>query len=210
MRILDLGCGTGMLAHAYARRGHSVTGVDAAAPMLAVAKLRDDKGEVDWVLADARSYRSQSEFDLIIMTGHVFQFLVSDDDVQAALSAIKSNLAPDGRLVFETRNPAAKAWTQWNGERTRRVVDDASEGRVEIFDEVLGVDGDVVEAETHYQFSNRGETIRSRILLRFLDKRAVEHHLSEADLAVEKVLGDWHWTEFDETSAEMIFIARHA
>ncbi|MCB1717865.1 MAG: class I SAM-dependent methyltransferase, partial [Candidatus Competibacteraceae bacterium] len=37
-RILDLGCGTGLLACAYANAGHAVVAVDPAAPMLALAR----------------------------------------------------------------------------------------------------------------------------------------------------------------------------
>jgi 2-polyprenyl-3-methyl-5-hydroxy-6-metoxy-1,4-benzoquinol methylase len=36
-RVLDLGCGTGTLCCALAQRGHRVTGVDPASPMLAIA-----------------------------------------------------------------------------------------------------------------------------------------------------------------------------
>ena len=37
-RILDMGCGTGLLACEFAARGHDVTGADPAAAMLAVAR----------------------------------------------------------------------------------------------------------------------------------------------------------------------------
>ncbi len=40
-RILDLGCGTGLLGDALAARGHEVTGVDPAAAMLEVARRRN-------------------------------------------------------------------------------------------------------------------------------------------------------------------------
>ena len=38
LNIVDLGCGTGLLTCALARKGHRVTGVDPAAAMLDVAR----------------------------------------------------------------------------------------------------------------------------------------------------------------------------
>ena len=56
-RVLDLGCGTGLLATAIAARGPAVTGVDPAAAMLAIARDREGGGRVTWVHADGRSVR---------------------------------------------------------------------------------------------------------------------------------------------------------
>lgn len=209
-RILDLGCGTGMLAGAYARGGHTVTGVDIAAPMLEVARRRDRQGEVEWILSDLRSYRSESRFDLVVMTGHVFQFFTNDADLQAALSTVRTSLSRDGRFVFESRNPAAEAWLEWNPQRSRRVVEDPGAGPVEVLDDVLEVNGDLVEIETRYRFLRRAETLTSRVLLRFLGPAAVENQLTEAGLAVEEVLGDWSRGRFHEACAEMIFVVRNA
>ena len=40
-RILDLGCGTGLLCDAYAAKGHNVTGVDPAEAMLKIARQKN-------------------------------------------------------------------------------------------------------------------------------------------------------------------------
>ena len=42
-RVLDLGCGTGTLCCALAQRGHQVTGVDPASPMLAIASRQTSR-----------------------------------------------------------------------------------------------------------------------------------------------------------------------
>ena len=51
--ILDMGCGTGQLACAFAAQGHQVTGADPAAAMLAVARGRPGADRVRWIQADA-------------------------------------------------------------------------------------------------------------------------------------------------------------
>lgn len=67
-RILDLGCGTGRHAIELAARGFAVTGVDFSPRMLEVARRNAaDRGvRVEWVLADARAYRGEHPFDLVI------------------------------------------------------------------------------------------------------------------------------------------------
>ena len=76
--VLDLGCGTGTLSCALAERGHRVTGVDPAAAMLAVARRKPHAEQVEWVESSAQDYRSERRFDLIVMTGHAFQTLLTD------------------------------------------------------------------------------------------------------------------------------------
>src|SRR5579859_1448467 len=90
--VLDLGCGTGTLCCALAERGHQVTGVDPAAAMLAVAKCKPHAKRVEWVESSAQSYRSGRRFDLITMTGHAFQVLLTDADALAALETRRGHL----------------------------------------------------------------------------------------------------------------------
>ena len=51
--IIDLGCGTGLLACELAGRGHQVTGVDPSPAMLEVARRRPGGELVRWVQGDA-------------------------------------------------------------------------------------------------------------------------------------------------------------
>jgi SAM-dependent methyltransferase len=55
-RVLDVGCGTGMLLRRARSEGHSgrLCGLDPAAAMLAVARTRED---VEWVAGDLASTR---------------------------------------------------------------------------------------------------------------------------------------------------------
>src|SRR5215831_12694670 len=103
--VLDLGCGTGTLCCAFADRGHRVTGVDPAAVMLAVARSKPHAERVEWVESSGQAYRSERRFDLIVMTGHAFQVLLTDADAVAILETMRRHLKRDSTLAFETRNP---------------------------------------------------------------------------------------------------------
>ncbi|HET9900781.1 MAG TPA: methyltransferase domain-containing protein, partial [Actinomycetes bacterium] len=61
-------------------------------------------------------------FDVAVMSAHVAQFLVGDDDWHGTLRDIRRALVPGGRLVFDTRDPRAAAWETWNPVDSRRTV----------------------------------------------------------------------------------------
>ena len=104
-RVLDLGCGTGTLCCALAEQGHRVTGVDPASPMLAVAGRKPYAERVEWIQSRAQDYRSRKRYDLIVMMGHAFQILLTDQEVLAVLATMRRHLKPGGKAGFETRNP---------------------------------------------------------------------------------------------------------
>src|SRR5437868_3076318 len=72
IRILDVGSGTGRFACRLASLGHEVTGVEPAPGMMAVARSRGG-AKVTWIEAGAADFETDTRFDLITMTGHVFQ-----------------------------------------------------------------------------------------------------------------------------------------
>ncbi len=83
-RVLDAGCGTGLLTVAMAELGHDVVGIDPAKAMLKAAKRRKGGHAVKWHCSMLQDFRSKGDFDLIYMTGHAFQCLLEDRDILAA------------------------------------------------------------------------------------------------------------------------------
>lgn len=119
--VLDVGCGTGMMLWEARDAGHEgrLCGLDPAPGMLALAKRRTD---IEWVLGDLGGASWEQEFDLAVMTGHAFQTLVGDAELEAALAMLRRTLVPGGRFAFETRNPAARAWQRWCPENAVEVM----------------------------------------------------------------------------------------
>lgn len=99
-RVIDIGCGTGIVARTVASRvGPSgrVTGVDLNASMLAVAqrKSADSVPPIEWLESRAESIpRGDESFDLVLCQ-QVLQFF---PDRQVALREMRRLLAPGGRL----------------------------------------------------------------------------------------------------------------
>jgi ubiquinone/menaquinone biosynthesis C-methylase UbiE len=103
--MLDLGCGTGMLACSLAARNLDVTGVDPAEAMLRVARSRVDGEKVKWIRSDGQSLRLPQRFNFIYMTGHAFQQLLTDDDAVALLQTAAHHLSAEGRFCLRHAQP---------------------------------------------------------------------------------------------------------
>jgi SAM-dependent methyltransferase len=207
--VLDLGCGTGMLACSIASRGLSVVGVDPAAAMLHVARSREGGDKVRWIQSGGQSLQLAQRFKFIYMTGHAFQTLLTDDDAVALLRAAAHHLNPDARFVFETRNPAARAWLSWTPERSRRIVQSPQHGRVSVFyDAQAEPDSGIVTIREHYRLLDKGVPMVGSNHIRFVKQEHLSHLLAKAGLAAVSWCGDWAGALFSQTSDEIIVIAR--
>jgi ubiquinone/menaquinone biosynthesis C-methylase UbiE len=174
--VLDVGCGTGTFACMLARRGIHVTAVDPARASLDVARAKPDADAVDWLLGDATTLPPLS-VDAAFMTANVAQVFLTDDDWARTLQGIRRALRPRGFLVFETRDPARRAWEQWTPELTRTAVDVAGVGLVESWEEVTAVDGTLVTFRSMTAFRRDDVVLESMSTLRFRDRSEIEGSL---------------------------------
>jgi SAM-dependent methyltransferase len=101
--VLDLGCGTGGHALAFAAGGLDVTGVDRSDRMLerAAAKAGTLGLEVNWVHADARALDLGRRFDAVVMMFAVLGYQRTDVDVVATLDAARRHVEPGGVIAFD-------------------------------------------------------------------------------------------------------------
>ena len=207
--VLDLGCGTGELA-AHLGRTHDVVGVDPAEAMLAHARSREGGDRVDWVNGDARSIRLGRSFDLIVLTGHAFQVFLSDEDQLALLETIAAHLTPEGRFVFDSRNPLRQEWEQWR-RKDRKTLMDPALGETEqwggfAYDEASGI----VTYETTYKVVKTGQTFHSPARIRFASQEHIAEQIAKAGLAANIWHGDWSGAPFTPDAKEIIPVGRLA
>jgi len=202
--VLDLGCGTGLLAASLAVGGQRrVFGVDPAAAMLDIARCRPGGCDVQWVEADARSLQLNGRFDLVLLTGHAFQVFLTRKDRAAVLRTIVRHLAPGGRFVFDTRNPAVAAWKAWTPARSQRRLNDPVFGPVTAWNDASGRHG-IVSYETHYRIERDARIYSARARIAFPDREELALLLEEASLAVETWYGDWAGRPFAPAAPEII------
>jgi SAM-dependent methyltransferase len=207
--LLDLGCGTGTLTRGIVKAtGGSGVGVDPAQPMLDVARRNTESEAIDWIAADAREIRLDRRFDLVIMTGHAFQAFLTEADQIALFRNVAAHLAPQGRFAFDSRNPAARQWLEWVPAESRRVVDTAAYGAVEIWNDARMNPDRTLGVEEHYRILSSGKALRSDFRLRFSAPEELWDGMMAAGLAVEHCYGDWDGNPFKPDAREIIIVAK--
>jgi ubiquinone/menaquinone biosynthesis C-methylase UbiE len=193
-----------MVARAMAEAGHHVAGIDPAAAMLDVGRKSPHGDRIHWLEGTAQDFALDDHFDLIFMTGHAFQVLLTDEDIRLSLANIRRHVAPGGTFAFETRNPALP-WEQiFNGTEILQTEN----GPVPVEWRVLWRRGDLVRFDTHYRFED-GERI-SESTLRFLNLDEISQFLEDAGFEIQSVYGDWEKSPFDAAmSREIIVLAKN-
>jgi ubiquinone/menaquinone biosynthesis C-methylase UbiE len=184
--VIDLGCGTGMLACRLAALGKEVVGIDPAIASLNVAKRKAYADQVRWIAGTAAQLKGL-QADLITMTGNVAQVFVTDEEWMTTLRACRDALRPDGRLVFEVRDPTREAWKGWNREQSYQTIEAPRIGTVKSWVELVNVQLPLVSFRHTFVFQKDGSVITSASTLRFRTRSEIAETLSHAQLTVESV-----------------------
>ncbi len=184
-RVLDVGCGTGVLALLLAERGCEVVGVDPAAASLVVARSKPGADKVRFIDGDATTL-PPLQVDLVTMTGNVAQVFLTDDDWTATLAGIRGALAPGGRLVFESRDPGRRVWEQWRRDWTPQYVELPGVGVVESTGVVTRVDGRLVTFAGAVTFPD-GTVVPTSSTLRFRERVELEASLAATGFRVDEI-----------------------
>ncbi|MEV5545742.1 class I SAM-dependent methyltransferase [Streptomyces sp. NPDC052309] len=201
-RVLDIGCGTGVFALLLAGRGIEVVGVDPAAASVAVARAKPGGERVRWIHGDATSL-PPLRVDMATMTANAAQEITDPQAWRGTLGGAYEALRPGGVLVFETRDPAARAWEEWNREDSHAVTEIPGVGAVETWVRLVDVSGPLVSFRWTYVFAADGEVLTSDSTLRFREREEVEADLAARGFVVEEVRG-----APDRPGREFVFLAR--
>ena len=106
-RVLELGCGTGVHGVLLAESGYDLVGLDLSADMIAVAQRRaaalppEAAARVRFLEGDAREFQLDGQFDVILALFHVMSYQLSNADLAAVFSRLKTHLKPDGVVLFD-------------------------------------------------------------------------------------------------------------
>jgi SAM-dependent methyltransferase len=104
-RALDAACGTGKSTVPLVRRGYDVCACDLSPAMVRRARIRLGPS-VRVFVADVRALSLPPRFDLITCLDDALNYLLSEDELCAALSSFAAALAPGGVAAFDLNTVA--------------------------------------------------------------------------------------------------------
>ncbi|WP_375652334.1 bifunctional 2-polyprenyl-6-hydroxyphenol methylase/3-demethylubiquinol 3-O-methyltransferase UbiG [Bartonella sp. AP19HLJMH] len=109
LKILDIGCGGGLLSEPMARLGAMVVGVDAAQTNIEVAKIHAAQNDlsIDYRTTTAEVLANEGEKFDIILNMEVVEHVA---DVNLFIEATAKMLKPQGLMFVSTLNRTWKAW----------------------------------------------------------------------------------------------------
>lgn len=201
-RILDVGCGTGRHALAFARRGYAVTGLDRSPVLLEKAAIaRDEEGlRLDLRLGDMRALPlpAAEPWDAVVSLFTSFGYF-SDAENEAVARGMAESLVPGGRLLLDLAN--REALEQSHGKRTWSerpggyLLDEYAfdaDARRFLCNRILLTDG----RERRYPFDHRAYS-----------EQEIRALLKKAGLRVLAVYGSLERTPFTPRSPRMVVLA---
>ncbi|MGF6227093.1 2-polyprenyl-6-hydroxyphenyl methylase/3-demethylubiquinone-9 3-methyltransferase [Inquilinus ginsengisoli] len=109
LRILDIGCGGGLLSEPMARLGATVTAVDAGAEAIGVARTHAAESglAIDYRCSSAEDLAASGvRFDAVL----ALEIVEHVADVDAFCQALATLLRPGGTLVMSTLNRTRRSW----------------------------------------------------------------------------------------------------
>jgi SAM-dependent methyltransferase len=118
---LDVACGTGKSTAPLIELGYRVSACDLSPEMLVLARSR--LGDIaSLFVADMRALPDVGPYDVAFCLDDAVNYLLTDEDLQAAMGSIASVLRPGGLVVFDTNSLAT-----YRGAFARDVISDAGD-----------------------------------------------------------------------------------
>ncbi len=108
VKILDIGCGGGLLSEPMARLGAKVVGIDASNKNINVAKLHAKKNnlKIDYFCTSPENFRPDMKFDVILN----MEIIEHVEDVSFFLKSCSKLLKKDGLMFVATLNKTLKSY----------------------------------------------------------------------------------------------------
>ena len=104
--ILDLGCGTGMHAIHFAKRGYNIHGIDQSGDMISIAndQIKSNSkysNNLEFSVGDIRNYSLRKSFDVVLALFHVMSYQVTDEDLINSISNVAKHTSSGSLFIFD-------------------------------------------------------------------------------------------------------------
>ncbi len=108
IKILDIGCGGGLLSEPMSRLGAKVVGIDASIKNVNIAKIhaKESNLKIDYVCASPENFKTETKFDVILN----MEIIEHVDNIDYFLKSSSKLLKKDGIMFIATLNKTLKSY----------------------------------------------------------------------------------------------------
>ncbi len=108
IKILDIGCGGGLLSEPMCRLGASVTAIDASEKNINVAKLHSKKNnlKINYICSSPEKLNTNEKYDVILN----MEIVEHVDDIDLFLKSCSKHLKKNGIMFIATLNKTLKSY----------------------------------------------------------------------------------------------------
>lgn len=211
--VLELACGTGRLTLPLKKAGADITGLDVAAPMVALARRKAAAAGLDipFLKGDARRFDLGRKFKLVFMAFNSLQHLGRREDLEGLFSSVRRHLAPGGRFIFDVFNPDPRYLTRDPGELLPVAYydDPAGSGKI-LVNERYRYDkaAQASRIDWYYRREKDGKTVKKRLNLRCFFPEELLALLHYNGFAVVQRYGDFKRRAFSSAARVQLLVCR--
>lgn len=210
-RVLYVGCGTGRLLETLATGGHECVGVDPSSESVEIARRRlEEAGVPSEVRVDRLPELAgvQGNFDVVVVAGGAFEYLLTTRDQVSALRRIASLLAPGGCLALDVSVPpfaTDDARGNYRGDMDEELVREVGLQSSEVrfgYDHFL----QLVRSTCTFNFGSHRDPLTVEYMTRYTTRAEWQLLLEVAGLR-GRVFGDFHQGPVTRQSSNLVVLA---
>jgi SAM-dependent methyltransferase len=197
-KILDVACGTGILALALAKQGYYVQGIDISPEMIALARAKSSgMSDVSFNVSRMTDFKVVHKFDLVTCTFDSLNYLITADELKKMFDCVARSLRKSGLFVFDSN-------THQHYSSVGNRLENHTIG-VESFRQEVSYDPDRKKAKTIFKFADGAEEIHKQRPYDLFDLSPI---LYNSGFRVIKSMSKFDNSPYDQESKRLICIAQ--
>jgi SAM-dependent methyltransferase len=204
-RLLDVGCGTGVLLEKARQAGMHAMGIDASPAMIRVAEARLGKGAA--AVRRMQEIDEEDAYDLIVSLSWSLNYCEGPAELLDVLRRIHRALRPGGRILLQV---AHAAHVDGKLSEDRESGPGGEPGDVIFLYRFVGLDGQdrPMRAEYVYACKSLNELVYDQHLLHMADANAVAQCARDAGFSGVEIYDSWRRDPFRSSLSPFVSAAK--